>query len=557
MINRYDKGFDLKVPNKLFVTPVDVLGKVLEKRQTAYDKNLAAIEEIPLIADKIKAIGYHKEIVGDVINKYYGELLDAANTKGGDFSLLAPKLHSVKSRLLREISPTGRLGQINNYATMYEEWQKTNKNDKDIDQDLYYKMANHIVSRTVNDYDSYTSKGQFTLDSSILNYNVPKSLSHIYKNAIEVGNKVPYQKGTKLQRSINPVTGTIDVSKVETEYKDNNAISGSIGQYLMGDSDFQSQMRLRKMFGEDFDPSLFHATAVKASQSVKQDKALSIHNMSEYALDKTGLEKKDGGEQVNLQTARYNQYDPSKSKIYSTINGAAGSFPSPYFPISKNPMYKVFDANGKQIDYKDGDWNTYITNAANTVVDEIKQANGGNRRNNYESPAEAKIRANILKLKSKEELDHFMANSLPQILNDTYSTEVKGTTIPSKQKSNALDFFYNAAARGELVDINGNSIPLSQADRENLLKNKAMYPIFKIDDDQPTTGYGIQTDKGLYIARSYNPSDIQDANLVQDFYQFGRGVQYKTKDKNNKVFNIKDEDLTGQGNITRQIWQDK
>jgi len=516
-MNRYDKGFDLKVPAKLFVAPVEVLGKVLEHKQQLYDKYETAVDEIPLIADKIKALGGHKQIVAGVVNSYYDELLEAVEKHQGDFSMLGPKIQSVKRRLTRDVSPNGTLGTIHNYASEYTDWYNTYKNDKDVDTVLLGKMANLGYMNTYTDLDNFSINKQFSPNSSIFRESIPKNQEYILGKALDLGAKIEENTYDDVIEVIDKETGTIKTTNRKVTGRDPKEVESLLKAYLQGSADVQQGYKLAKMLGTTYDANPILKSAYDALTAVKEDNSISRSNLSEYALGKAGLSADTyTAPAINLGTRKAQDLSFDDNPLNSWWNKDISVWTG------------VYNEHGKKVGDNRSNSNI-VSNMANTFVDWFK-GNQNAEDKQQEAPVYKELRNKLLNAQTPQDVLAMSKRLFDEYKDKTYSMPIDGRPIvEGKDLRLAEAVFYNSLNRNQLVNSDGDVISIAPSEVKEILKT-GKSPIYRLDNINGggLRGFGMQLPgKGLVIALDTDATSIDQGNSIHDMWRLGGQKRFK------------------------------
>lgn len=235
MINIYSKPSGISLVDKLYVPPVELLGKALEVKQSLYDKNMAeSMSLIDSVGAKVKAVGYHRQLADQVLNEHQENLYKAVNSANGDFSVITPMLLKTKQNLSRDLSPNGVLGKINAYAELTNEWDKTYKNDKN-DQYLYNYFKNKIYSDTRTDTENYLKNKNFDIDQSRFEA-IPENSQQAFKGVVDMASKYQIKEGRYYSEPVlDPTTGQWVIQEHETQNRGDKNFAETLGSLMVSD----------------------------------------------------------------------------------------------------------------------------------------------------------------------------------------------------------------------------------------------------------------------------------------------------------------------------------
>jgi len=232
MINIYSKPQEISLVDKLYVPPVDMLGKALEVKQKMYDTNMAEMMALSGVGAKVKAIGDHPMIVQGIVDNYQNKVFDAVLKAKGDFSVITPQLMYVKQGLMKEMSPNGTLGQINAYAEGYDAWKKMYGNDKN-DAELYNIFSNKIYKDTRKDAIEWAKTGQFKYDNTRFAH-IPGDSDAALKSVVDLADKYQVSKfKTYKVPYVDPVTQKIIIEETDNEYRGEKTGYDKVIEFLM------------------------------------------------------------------------------------------------------------------------------------------------------------------------------------------------------------------------------------------------------------------------------------------------------------------------------------
>lgn len=277
MVNIYSKPASISLVDKLYVPPVELLGKALESKQKFYDQNMAESMALETLGSKINAIGYHRQLADGILNQYQSDLYKAVTDVKGDYSLITPQLLATKQKIYRDMGPNGTLGKINAYAKMYEEWDKTYKNDK-VDQTLYSYFKNSIVAGTKDDANAYLSKGDFDIDMNRFEA-IPENPQAAFKSVVDLADKYQITEGKSYSTPVqDPTTGRWIVQETDSKVRGGNDFATTIASLIQLDPTISKNIQLREKIkpgaGSAFGQSLVtqaYSILNRNQQVTKQD----------------------------------------------------------------------------------------------------------------------------------------------------------------------------------------------------------------------------------------------------------------------------------------------
>lgn len=471
MINRYDKGFSLNIPTAAFSTSLDLLGKALAVKQKTYEENEAMVETINAKQNSVKALAGHREIVGQVFNGYDNDIYGVLEKHNGDYSMLSSKLSAIKRQLSSDMAPNGILGKVQNYYDNYSEWDKTYKNDKDIDLDTYQGMKAVIHKQTWLDKKMYDDGYEFDASSELF---VPlgRSDNFVEKETMDKVGKFAIDEngGTSIVR--DDATDSYILSHTTTKTRGGQQLMDAAMVNVMNSSDFKANTRAHNIMARygmqvpdaktrfsNIVTTAYNSAYVNSSNTTK-----SMHGISQYTHEKEKGEEWAGRfSDVNFQP----DLDPMKH--FDFWNEHFGGWTN-----------KVGD-NG-QIIGKDGSFENIRKNKVNTFINNLY----GNRPAAMQGqghPLLENLRSSLMNAKSPQELDAAMkVAAADSKVRRMYQGQTTGVPIVISAEKNAAMNWTMSGIEGAINTRTGERITKDEAEKMRMdLKNNEIM-LYKIND---------------------------------------------------------------------------
>lgn len=477
MINRYDKGFTLNIPTTGFSTSLDILAKGLMMKQQVYDQNLALAEEVGNIASTVKAIGGHRDIVSDITNGYSNTIYEALDNYNGDYSMLTPKLTAVKRQITMDKSLNGRLGKIQNFYDMFQDWDKTYKNDKDVDSDLYSKVKHALYDSTYLDKDSHTTKGRFNPDSELF-LGVGKGVNHTTKDMADMLDKYAINENGGTQIYYDNELGKLVLKTTENKTRGGQQLHDAATVWYMNDENVKTNMKAREALrkrgytnvGNEMDIANGAITTAYNSAIVNSHKShKSLSDVADERKRKYGLVYDEYD--VNMGTRDFQPKLNPQENTGDWINGLL------------KVWNKVYDDKGNEIGY-DPSW----ANQRKNMVNEWRHRAQGTRPNEgYVNPLIDNYAQKLMEAPDLRTAQALMDNydKTPEAQN-WHKLNIMGQTITDPKERLAANNFVIGQV-DNLVDVNGNFLTASQKQKYRKAHSSGKVTVLKIP---PQTGAG-------------------------------------------------------------------
>ncbi len=203
-INRFSRGpIAADVRSSFMPLPVDLIGRQMERRQSAFDKAKASVDETQEAVYSVKGLAADRETLKKISSKYTDEAQKEIDKVGGDYSRLNAYSDRLAANLVREMR-TGQLGQIQN------NWAKAQNHMKELtDLRREGKISEAGYNRGLSSISGFggtvdDGKGGYTQAS----FYTPTKYLELGKTADEYGAKIKDQYDKEGRRFIRGKVAT-------------------------------------------------------------------------------------------------------------------------------------------------------------------------------------------------------------------------------------------------------------------------------------------------------------------------------------------------------------